>query len=68
MRNKLFDCRRFFSINGKEVQGVFSSQGLPGIEHSFGGRFDGSRTLKGGILALEIYVGSKSRLPDVIKT
>ena len=33
---------------------------------SIGGRFDGSRTLKGGISALEIHVGSKSRLPDVI--
>ena len=34
---------------------------------SIGGRFDGSRALKGGISALEIYVGSKSRLPDVIR-
>ena len=34
---------------------------------SIGGRFDGSRTLKGGISSLEIYVGSKSRLSNVIR-
>ena len=28
---------------------------------------DGSGALKGGISALEIYVGSKNRLPDVIR-
>ena len=57
-------------INGAEVQGVFSSQGTPPIEESgisIGGRFDGSRALKGGISALEIYVVSKSRLLDVIR-
>ena len=31
---------------------------------SNGGRFGGSRALKGGISALEIYAESKSRLPD----
>ena len=64
------DCRSLFYIKGKEVQGVFSSQGTPPMEKSgisIGGRFDGSRALKGGISALEIYVGSKSRLPDVIR-
>ena len=33
---------------------------------SIGGRFDGSRALKGGISTLEVYIGSK-RLPDVIR-
>ena len=59
-----------FYINGAEVQGVFSSQGTPPIEKSWisiGGRFDGSQALKGGISALEIYVGSKSRLPYIIR-
>ena len=28
------DCRSFFSINGKEVQGVFSSQGLSTVQQS----------------------------------
>ena len=52
------------------MQGVFSTQGTPQLEESgisIGGRFDGSRALKGSISALEIYVGSKSRLPDVIR-
>ena len=64
------DCRRLFCINGKEVQGVFSSQGTQPLEKSWisiGARFDGSRVLKGSISALEMYVGSKSRLPDVIR-
>ena len=59
-----------FYINGAEVEGVFSSQGTPPIEESgisIDGRCDGSRALKGGISALDIYVGSKSRLPDIIK-
>ena len=64
------DCQSLFNINGSEVQGVFSSQGLPFLVQSgiwIGGRFGRSQALKGGISALEIYVGSKSRLPDVIK-
>ena len=64
------DCQSLFYINGKEVQGVFSSQGTPPIEASgisIGARSDGSRALKGCICALDIYVGNKGRLPDVIR-
>ena len=68
---KIFcDCRSLFYINDAEVQGVFSSQGTPPIQESgisIGGRFDGSRSLRGSISALEIYGGSNSRLPDVIR-
>ena len=67
---KFGDYRSLFYINGAEDQGVFSSQGTPPIEKSgtsIGGRFDGSRALRGGISALELYVGSTSRLPDVIR-
>ena len=63
------DSRSLFYINGAKVPGVFSSQGTPpeGSGTSIGGRFDGSRALKVGMSALEIYVGSKSRLPDLIR-
>ena len=64
------DYRSLFYINDAEVQGVFSSQYTPPIAKSvisIGGRFDGSLALKVGISALEIYVGNKGRLPDVIR-
>ena len=57
---RIGDCRSLFYI-GKEVRGIFSSQGTPPMEESaisIGGRCEISRGLKGGISALEIYVGS----------
>ena len=63
------DYRSLFYSNDAEVEGVFSSQGTPPIEESgisIGGRFDGSRALKGGFSALEIC-WEYSRLSDVIR-
>ena len=65
------DFRSLVYINGVEVYRVFLSEAYTKYEEVFGisvgDRFDYSRTLKGGISALELYVESKLRLPDVIK-
>ena len=45
------DCQSLFYINGKDVHGVFSSEGTQPSAISIGARFDGSRALKGGISA-----------------
>ena len=64
------DCRSWVYINGVEVHGVFTSVGIIREEQfglSIGDRFDKSRTLTGGISALEIYIGYKLRMPDILR-
>ena len=59
----------FYLVNGKEIVGAFTCKGV-GFQSTginIGGRYDGSRSLKGAISSFEIYVVGKTHdavIPD----